>query len=197
LLTDWKSAGRDFLRATTDEIRLNVRLYRMTWIVGYLFCGYLFFALYDASMHQKEKLALLYNQSERVSRVGNIELWQSREEQQRTLQDDLRQYCWIAANPQLASADVQTTLQRIIGRYQILNSRLTVATPEVSDGSIWRIRAQLTGKLDSASHYLALLKDLEDLKRFIAVERVSLTSSGRGETMDMLVSVCFVGDEVG
>ena len=190
-MNSWLQRLDLLLQSFSEEMQRSQRLYRMSWVVGMLVCGYVFLSIFDASALQVERLENLYQQGERTASVGSIQLWQSRSAQQEELQEELRNFCWLANNPQLASADIQTTLQRIINRYAIVNSRLTVASPEIWDNSLWRIRAQLTGKLDSGSHYLALLNDLEDLKRFIAVERVSLTSTGRGETIDMLVSVCF------
>ena len=190
-MNSWFLRLETLLQTFSEEVESNQRLHRMAWIIGLLLSGYLYFSVYDASARQVERLESLFVQSERITNIGSLELWQSRAAQQEVLQRELRTYCWSANSPQLASADIQTTLQRIINRYEIDYSRLTVASPEIWDDSLWRIRAQLRGKLDSGSHYLALLNDLEDLKRFIAVERVSLTSTGRGETIDMLVSVCF------
>ncbi|MBO6596136.1 MAG: hypothetical protein JJ952_09865 [Pseudomonadales bacterium] len=197
MLNKWISLFERYWDSFAQEVNSNVRIYRLVWITALLVCAYVFFFFYDKSSMQSQVLSSLYAQSERSTRIGSVELWQTRETQQKTLKDALQEYCWVANNPPLASADVQTTLQRIISRYEIVNSRLSVATPEVVDESMWRIRAQLRGKLDSGSHYLALLRDLEDLRRFISVERVSLTSTGRGETIDMLVSVCFVREQNG
>ena len=182
--------GLLLIRRFQDELAANPRLIRLVWLSGYFAVLLLVSSLMDASERLEANAQRMLNDLAQVGSIGTEEVWSNRLEQHRVYQAALLRHCGKATNLGLASADIQTILQQLLVRYDLVNSRLTISEPDLAGGRLGRIRAQLTGRIEQGN-LLPLLNRLEDPSYFFSIERLSVSFDDRGDVVDILVSSCF------
>jgi len=182
--------GLLLVRRFQDELAANPRLIRLVWLSGYFAVLLLGFSLMDASEQLEANAQRMLNDLAQVGSIGTEEVWSNRLEQHKVYQSALLRHCGKATNLGLASADIQTILQQLLVRYELMNSRLTISEPDLAGGRLGRIRAQLTGRIEQGN-LLPLIDRLEDTSYFFSIERLSVSFDDRGDVVDILVSSCF------
>ncbi len=180
------------------ELSANERFRRMIWLIVYILMCYGIVGLGDltssyeaASESKQSELARLLTSSD-----ASMETWSERKGNESQLQDQLLESCWMSQGPRLASADMQTELQRITKAYSLKNSRLTLSTPEtieLDSNEVWLIRAQVRGRLHQP-RIPSLLKALEYGENSFAISKLRFVDQRGGGTLNMTLVACFRGD---
>ena len=182
--------GLRLIRQFQEELRINPRLIRLVWLAGYCFALLFVAGLMDTNDQLGFKAQKMLSDLARAGSVGNKEVWSDRLEQQKVYQSEMLRRCNNATNSGLASADIQTVLQQLLVRYELINSRLTVSEPELAGRGLGRINGQITGRVVKGN-LLPLLDSLENPSYFFSIERLVITVSSAGDAIDLLVSSCF------
>lgn len=181
-----------------EEVAINPRIVWMCWTILYLVLLYVGLATMDAKHRLEAKVFGLENERLKLESVGTLAVWNERIDSQQQIQQSIGASCGVAKEPQLSSADLQTTIQGIVNTYDIENSRLnlTEALALGKSDTFWRHRAQITGRMPR-DQVLPMLVALESRSSHVAVERLVATFSDRGVVVDLLLSVCFMRKEDG
>lgn len=185
----------NFTDSLIREIRVNSRLVRLIWLVGYLVALYAIVALHDESNRLRETTAVLIKRTERVLAAGEVETWDVRYRHELMVSEQLLAYCWSSSSAELASADMQTVLQRLALDNEIGKVRLVIGEPETEkfdDKSVWLIRAQLQGRSER-ENLPFFVKALEKSGEFFSIEGVTYFEQ-RGGSMTLLLQACFVDE---
>lgn len=175
------------------ELRQNPRIFRLLWVCLYIVFLYLIFGLYDRNHVMQQTVGTEASQLARHTVSEGVEEWYERLEQERHVKNELLALCWNAPSSTLASADMQTRLQRLSATHKLDASRLSVAEPVVhqfGDKKIWVIRAQISGKSDRAR--LPIMIDaIENGDEQFVIERMQF-SDRRSGSINLLVTACFI-----
>ena len=177
------------------DLASNPRFGRMIWVVGYILICYCIVGLGDVahSLGQSAdaKRSELFRLSAGVNESVNV--WKERRDQELASQSQLLTYCWQAANARLASADMQTTLQRINSAYSVKNARLSLSEPEqISMGSVkvWQIRAQVRGRIGQ-DRMPSLVNALESPDTPFSISEMRFAEQRGSGELDLTLSACF------
>ena len=184
------AGGLRLIQQFREELRVNPRLIRLVWLAVYFSALLVVAGLMDVNDQLGSKARKMLSDLARVSTVGNKEVWSNRLEQQKVYQSEMLRHCNKATNSGLASADIQTVLQQLLVRYELINSRLTVSEPELASRGLGRINGQITGRIEQGN-LLPMLNSLEDPSYFFSIERLVITVNSAGDAIDLLVSSCF------
>lgn len=184
------AGGLRLIQQFREELRVNPRLIRLVWLAVYFSALLVVAGLMDTNDQLGSKARKMLSDLARVGTVGNKEVWSNRLEQQKVYQSEMLRHCNKAANSGLASADIQTVLQQLLVRYELINSRLTVSEPELASRGLGRINGQITGRIEQGN-LLPMLNSLEDPSYFFSIERLVITVNSAGDAIDLLVSSCF------
>lgn len=174
------------------EIATNPRLKRMTWLILLIVLIYSFLGLHDINRKLRTDHQRLVAEVVRLQQMQDPSVWQARLYQEKELSVELGDLCLQALSEQLASADVQTKLQRITSKNEMENSRLTLSKPEVhslDSGNVWYIRANISARVNIGNVPL-VIRELETLESRFVVEQVRYVDASNGGKLDVTVGVC-------
>ena len=182
--------------AFDDELRSNPRLIKMGWVIGYILCGYIIFGLSDFNDSLGEKSEAMQAEIARIMRGAETseQSWQSRLNDEKKSQVQIVGRCWMAADSRLASADMQTELQRLYREYDLKNTRLTLSDPEstvVDAGKVvWIIRGEVKGKI-GLPRLPALINALENAENRFFVRELQYTKQKKTGSLSLTLAACF------
>lgn len=165
----------------------------MCWVIVYLMICYVIATCYDSTQALKAANESEARQLSRVQGGDSVSLWQKRYDAERKVFEQNRSRCWNAPSKEIASADVQTLLQKMAIEYELNDPRLTIGEPEpgVFDGeNAWRVSAQIRGRINSGL-LPPLINMLEADEAFFAVTRLEYLQKRSG-TLNLFVSACFL-----
>lgn len=195
--------AKSLLSSLKLEFHANPRIRRLTWLIGYILVLYIVLALSDFNTSLRTESTAMQAEIARIMRGSETTgvVWHERLSQEESLQQQLIQSCWTAKDARLASADMQTELQKFYRNFDLKNSRLALSDPEAlklsEGGTAWVIRGDIKGRI-KLNRLPSLVNALEHGKNRFFVQEVRFVRQRSAGTLDMLLSACFVqGDRNG
>lgn len=184
---------REYAALFRGELRGNLNLQRMCWIVVFLLVTYVIFGFQQLSNQVIARSHKLQAELGRVSVASDQAVWQERLDWEQNLQEQLLSRCWTAKSETIASAEMQTVLQQLSTKHDLRRSRLQMAQPvEMLTGekTVWVLRAQLLGGLEITA-IPGLLDVIESRGNPFVVEQLRYQEGRGAGTIDLLISACF------
>ena len=174
------------------EMRDNPRMPRMIKITGVIVALYLVLGVAD----QREKLEIvadrLAGEQAKLAGAAFEDSWNDRLEHEKQAFAQLAAKCWDAPSAGIASADMQTVLQRLSTNFDLQRLRLSVSVPELHDlehGKFWPIRAQLQARVER--NVLPVLVDaMEKAPKQFTIENLNFVDN-RGSNLNVVLASCF------
>ena len=162
----------------------------MIWAIAYIVAVYFILALTDEVNRVELEARSVSESLQRLSAYDSTTDWDEYKIREEKVNAELSRQLWSARTPGLASADLQTTLQEAIRKYEISNFRLKLGEPKpLSLGSapVWLIQAELIGQI-SGKQLPRMLADLESSHRPLRIDRLTFAPA-RGNLLNLLVSI--------
>ena len=186
-------AGRvaTFRDQAIQEYSANRRVRLMTWLAIYVAIVWLIVALVEMSEDRSKKVGRLVTEQRVISTYETVEDWSRRLTHEQYANKALREMCWQGDTPEVASADIQTFLQRQLNEYEVESVRLKLSEPvelRSEDASLWSIKAEIIGKMKK-SNFPPLIAALEFEGNGLQISRLRHLGQRSGLT-NLLVTTC-------
>ena len=174
-----------------EEYGANRRVRLMTWLAIYFAIIWLIVVLVEAGDDSSKKAGQLAVEQQAISTYESIEDWSQRLAHEQGANKVLREMCWQGNTPGVASADIQTFLQQRLNEHDIKNMRLKLSEPtelRSMDGSLWSIKAEITGKTEKFN-FPPLIAALEYGDKRFQISRLQHLDKRSG-LINLLMTTC-------
>lgn len=184
---------RALQRAFNQELESNDRFPRMLWTILYLLILFVTLSIYDSAKLLRDSNGATERQVSRLLASESSEQWQVRLDAEIETFQQNKKLCSTTPSKEIASADLQTMLQRLASQFQVNDARLTVGEPEAGklyQSQGWVIRAQIRGRAESGM-VPPLVDALENISPVFVVERMDFLQRSTG-TLNLFLAACFL-----
>jgi len=174
-----------------EEYGANRRVRLMTWLAIYFAIIWLIVVLVEVGDDSSKKAGQLAVEQQAISTYESIEDWSQRLAHEQGANKVLREMCWQGNTPGVASADIQTFLQQRLNEHDIKNMRLKLSEPtelRSMDGSLWSIKAEITGKTEKFN-FPPLIAALEYGDKRFQISRLQHLDKRSG-LINLLMTTC-------
>lgn len=178
-----------------DELSNNRRFRRLSWLVVYILICYGIIGMRDFANSLESSAAIKRTELSRLTRSESISpgTWEKRKYEELVVQSQLLESCWMANGPRLASADMQTILQKVTKDYSLRSSRLTLSEPEsinIDKQRVWRIRAQVSGRISQA-RMPSMIKAIEYSVTPFSISKMHYVEQVGSGSLTLTLVACF------
>ncbi len=166
-----------------EQLQVNQRLRWLLWSVVYIVLFYISLVLNDWRQLHNDTVAQLQRTSIKLDQLQHQTQWQERWRHEQRVGETLRATLWEAQSDNLAEADLQNFLRKIMTGHGVQNYRPRLATTErVSLGgeTVIKVAAEVSGAV-AVGQIDHLMKALADNPKSLSVERFNYNPQAGGQ----------------
>jgi hypothetical protein len=177
-----------------EQWQANQRLRWLVWSVVYIVLFYVGLVLNDWRQLHNEAVAQLQRTSVKLDQLQHQTQWSERWQHEQVVGEKLRAKLWEAQSDNLAEADLQNFLRKIMTGHGMQNYRPRLApTERVSLGgeSVIKVTAEVSGVV-AVGQIDHLMKALADNPKSLSIERFNYNPQAGGQLTMHIVAYFLV-----
>jgi hypothetical protein len=176
-----------------EQLQANQRLRWLLWSVVYIVLFYMGLVLNDLRQSHNDTVAQLQRTSIKLDQLEHQTQWPERWQHEQSIGETLRAKLWEAQSENLAEADLQNFLRKVMTGHGMQGYRPRLAPTErvnLGGESVIKVSAEVSGAVD-VEQIDHLLKALADNPKNISIERFNYNPQADGQ-LTLHISVYFL-----